>query len=1847
MLDYAWKSIYISSQPAQCRASYKFSIFKSIGNYYFLARRGNKFNFDSSKSVKLALFAIPNQHCTGNEVERMDASMRTNALKKTPTLSAQDMLSHNRDLLMGLSRAVQTVQQAHTIDEIYHAVGDQIKSLGGDVTLLMVNDDRQSLAAVYMSYAQKLLQQLEKLTGKPAMGYQIAISSDSVYARDIAASKAEYIHSAKEHFVDALPKALHPLTSQFMNILKIEQGILAPLHVEGETLGLMMVSGLSLNEGDVPAMESFAGQIAAGLRNMRLMKKLQDELSARKQVEESLNHSRNLLLALSRAAQSVQQARTAEEIYQAVGEQIKSLGHEVIILTTSDEKQYLNYTYSTFAKGLIETGEKLTGLSIQNYRFFVSPESYYGRILRSGQGGFDHWTIDAITRALPKALHSMAGPLARLLKIEQSVIAPLCFNNEVFGTLTVAGSSVTQADIPAIESFAAQVAISLNNARLAKQAEMELAERKQVEESLRAVEAKQHALLDAIPDMMFILNEEGVFLDYHASNEDFLYVPPESFLGKNIREVLPAPMVEAYLSKLAGAVQGGKSQLFEYALNVADGQHYYEAHIVAYQGDHVLCVIRDITKRKQAEEAVLHTERHFKALIENAPDGIALVGLDGKTQYISPSARDMFDLTTADDIDANPMAFIHPDDLAIVLNAMNELIQNPAYIPALECRYKHKDGSYHWVESIFSNLLAEPSVQAVVINFRDVTERKQAEEALRQSEARYRLLADHMTDTIWLTDLNLNTTYISPSVDKVRGYTLEQLQKLPLEQNITPASLQLAMEVFAVEIPEVLADSKYSPVVVLELDFFNRDGTIYSTESKLSIIRDENGNPVSILGESRDIAERKRIEKALFESERYYRALIENATDGILVVDTDGKIRYESPSVARILGYGPDALIGMSAFDLINPDDLPQIIAAFVEGQNTPGLIHRGEYRLHHCSGEWRFFEIVGHYLMGDPVIAGIIINGRDITERKLAEDALRESESKFHSVITESADGIVITDEMGRIIEFNNAHEKITGQKRDAMMGQFVWDVQFQLHPDHAHASEFYERQKISLQKALETGQAPFLYQMLEVPVKHADGSVRYLQQRSFSMKTKKGWRLGSVSRDITERKQVEEALQASEERYRVLYEDNPSMYFTTDASGLILSVNKFGLEQLGYGIEELVGQSLFNIFHLEDKTTVKEQFTACLQHLKQSIQIEVRKIRKNGTLLWVRESVCAVQDIHGQVIVLITCDDITERKLAEDALRASDEKSKSLYQMLRLMTDNLPDLVWAKGMDGRYIFANKAAAEKLLVARDTEEPIGKTDLYFAKQQRAAHPENANWHTFGELCMDTDNIIHAKKQAERFEEFGNVKGKFLFLDVYKAPFLDEQGTMIGTVGIGRDVTREKKLEEERKQIQEALAASEAELRALFTSMQDTVLVIDRDGYYRKIPPTNPGKLYISPEKVVGKHLTDFFPAKQVEGFLWVIQQVLETQQTLQIEYQLAVNGETPWFEAAVSPMEADSTLWVARDISERKSIEEALIKSELAYRTLFENMPIGLYRTSADGQMLDVNPAFVDMFGYPDRSSLLAINAENLYVDPSLNTIFKEEISKTGFLSAFIAELRRYDRNTFWAEDYVHTVYDKKGEPLYYEGSLINVTDRKRAEDELRRANQSLETAHDDLKQMFEHEQVLARTDGLTSLYNRRYFFELAAREFNAAIRYQRPLTVILFDVDGFKQVNDTFGHAIGDEILIQIAQSSALQVRDVDVLARYGGDEFIILLPETSAQQAFLIAERIRENVASTHMEAGSTPFSLVTLSIGVAETVHMPQDKSVEDVIRRADQALYVSKQKGRNTTVIFTQDQINNS
>ncbi len=463
------------------------------------------------------------------------------------------------------------------------------------------------------------------------------------------------------------------------------------------------------------------------------------------------------------------------------------------------------------------------------------------------------------------------------------------------------------------------------------------------------------------------------------------------------------------------------------------------------------------------------------------------------------------------------------------------------------------------------------------------------------------------------------------------------------------------------------------------------------------------------------------------------------------------------------------------------------------------------------------------------------------------------------------------------------------------------------------------------------------------------------------------------------------------------------------------------------------------------------------------------------------------------------------------------------------------------------------------------------------------------------------------------------------------------QGTKLrGRVWSFHDITG-------RKRIEDALAASEAELRALFSSMEDVVLVIDREGVYRKIAPTKPGMLVKPPEELLGKNLRDVFPAEQAKTFCGVVNQVLDTEQNTQIEYELIIGGQTMWFQTNISPLSEDSTLWVAHDITKRKQMEEALHAAEANYRSIFENATVGIYQSTPQGRFLSINPVMARIFGYDSPLEMLeniSSIEKQYYSNMADRHEFQRLMTEHGEAHEFTSLNVCKDGRLIWVQENARAVRDDRGDILYYEGFVTDITGRRQAEEELRRAKDALETANSELIEALEREKLLACTDGLTGLHNRGYFFKLAAREFHAALRYDRPLSFLMFDMDGFKQVNDTLGHAMGDRLLETVARLAMASVRASDVVARYGGDEFIVLLPHTGARQALPVAERIRANVEAMRLEPGQEAFA-VTLSIGISEVCRNPLDENVERVIQRADEAMYKAKQGGRNRAVIFGQ------
>ena len=293
------------------------------------------------------------------------------------------------------------------------------------------------------------------------------------------------------------------------------------------------------------------------------------------------------------------------------------------------------------------------------------------------------------------------------------------------------------------------------------------------------------------------------------------------------------------------------------------------------------------------------------------------------------------------------------------------------------------------------------------------------------------------------------------------------------------------------------------------------------------------------------------------------------------------------------------------------------------------------------------------------------------------------------------------------------------------------------------------------------------------------------------------------------------------------------------------------------------------------------------------------------------------------------------------------------------------------------------------------------------------------------------------------------------------------------------------------------------------------------------------------------------------------------------------------------------------RKKSDSDSSQEVAGECEIRYRSLFDGVPIGLYITTPDGRIVDANQALVEMLGYPDKNSLLGMKASQLYADPSDREEERALLAQENTVQDFETQLRRLDGTTIRVRDTCRAVYDEEGNVRLYEGSLQDITEQKEYE-----------------RKLFH----MARHDPLTGVYNRHALTGIHEAEISRARRYKHPIGVLMIDVNRFKEVNDRYGHGTGDRVLCSVAEALRQSIRDSDVVVRYGGDEFLVLLIETDGETE-IVRERIRVEMSRQGQMSFLSEFP-VTLAIGTAHW-DPGNGESIEHVLNRADRAMYEEK------------------
>lgn len=400
----------------------------------------------------------------------------------------------------------------------------------------------------------------------------------------------------------------------------------------------------------------------------------------------------------------------------------------------------------------------------------------------------------------------------------------------------------------------------------------------------------------------------------------------------------------------------------------------------------ILLAIEDITERKQLESLLTDSEEQYRRLFETANDGIVLLEKrEGKIVHANPATEKLLGYTEKESI-GNKL-----QDIGVVLdrNDFQTTMQELNQIGIIN--YRNINVETKSGQLINTEIYLVDRAKLVQCNIRDITERKRAEQTLRESEEKFRWLVDNMADVITVMDLNLRFTYVSPSIIRMRGYTAEEAVAQTIEQVMSPESLQMVAKIFEEEMKlEASGTADPDRSRILELEQYRKDGSIVLMENHLSFMRDEARNPVGIISLSHDITDRKRVEEALRESEELLRSYLENAPDGIYMSDLEATFLYGNRKCEEITGYQREELIGKNFIELklLSENDLKkavQLLQVNMQGKSTGP----DEMELISKGGRLIPVEINTNVIqrMGQKIVLSSV---RDITGRRKAEESLK-----------------------------------------------------------------------------------------------------------------------------------------------------------------------------------------------------------------------------------------------------------------------------------------------------------------------------------------------------------------------------------------------------------------------------------------------------------------------------------------------------------------------------------------------------------------------------------------------------------------------------------------------------------------------------------------------------------------------------------------------------------------------------------------------------------------------------------------------------------------------------------------
>ena len=571
----------------------------------------------------------------------------------------------------------------------------------------------------------------------------------------------------------------------------------------------------------------------------------------------------------------------------------------------------------------------------------------------------------------------------------------------------------------------------------------------------------------------------------------------------------------------------------------------------------------------------------------------------------------------------------------------------------------------------------------------------------------------------------------------------------------------------------------------------------------------------------------------------------------------------------------------------------------------------------------------------------------------------------------------------------------------------------------------------------------------------------------------------------EVVERRNAEEALRKARNQLQAILDAVPGIVSWISSDLRYLGVNRHLAKTFNMPVDAFVGQDI-GFLHTSHEFIgfVQTFFEGPNQDAYTEISAFVGGIP--------RKFLIVAQKYNDGKAAFTVGIDITKREQAEAALREAEAKYRNIFE-------NIVEGIFQTTPDGRYISANPALARIYGYDSPAEMIAGITSI-----QQQLYVVSNRRQEFIEALQQYGEIQGFESQVYRKDN------SIIWISENARAVRDEQGNLLYYEGTVQDISDRKAAEaalqraneeleqrvnqrtaalteanhrllsviQERQRAEIALRDSENELRALFAAMTDVITVFDAEGRYLEIVATNSELLYNPGAERIGNTVYEVLPPYQATLFMRHIQQALNTQQPVRLEYSLPI-GHWPqersasgqadpddfdniaWYAATVSPLPDSRVIWVARNITEKRQAEVALQRAEAKYRSIFENIAEGVLQVSPNGRFLSANPALAKMLGYTTPAELIEQlqDFSSLYVNPDQWRQMIQQLRQTGSVSDFEFQVYHRDGQVIWIAENSRAVWDAQGQLRYYEGTVADITQRKEAEEALRESQRALST--------------------------------------------------------------------------------------------------------------------------------------------------------------------------------------------